>query len=276
MKKTMRFALILLFLAASTGIAAAPSPESGTIYGRVTDLDGNPLPGASVALMGSNLMGMNSHVTTATGQFFFPLLVPGVYEIRIEMPGFKIQLQRGLMVRSGRSTQLHIRLEETAVDEEVAVAASDQIIDTRNATNVIVTEADAFAGIPLARELFTLWTLIPGAVPDLAGDRRFVSVDGSSPRSQILYLEGAPINDPVTGLPLLHPMEDVIAEVVSLTAGKTGGLLRNRRRPASDHHPKRRQYALRRPLLLFDRRLPGPEARGRADRDAPDSASRSI
>ncbi|MBN1939443.1 MAG: TonB-dependent receptor [Candidatus Aminicenantes bacterium] len=220
MKKMPLFMLILLILAVPAVPAAAPGIESGTIYGRVTDLDGNPLPGASVALMGVNLMGMNSHVTSATGQFFFPLLAPGVYEIRIEMPGFKIQLQSGLAVRSGRATQIHVRLEETAVDEEVAVAALDQIIDTRNTTHTAVFGPDAFTGVPLARELYAFWTLISGAVPDLAGDRRFVSVNGSSPQSQSVFLEGAPINDPVTGIPVIHPMEDAIAEVVSLTAGK--------------------------------------------------------
>lgn len=220
MKKTSLIALILVFLAASSGLTAAPNPESGTIYGRVTDLEGNPLPGASVALMGAKLMGMNSHVTSATGQFFFPLLTPGSYEIRIEMPGFKIQLQRGLTVQSGRATLLHVRMEETAVDEEVAVPATDQMIDTRNATSAVVPVSEILAGIPLARELYALWTTVPGAVPDLGGDRTLVSVDGSAPRSQIVYLEGAPINDPVTGLPILHPMEDVISETVSLTAGK--------------------------------------------------------
>jgi len=220
MKKTFLISIIFWLLAGAAGIAASPVIEWGTIYGRVTDLDGNPLPGASVTLTGSNLMGMNSHVTSATGQFFFPLLAPGSYEIRVEMPGFKVQLQRGLAVPAGRAALIHVRLEETAVDEEVAVAAGDRMIDTRNAKTVIVTGSDILSQIPLFRDLSRLWALVPGAVPDLAGDQRLVSVEGSAPRSQAVYLEGMTMNDPVSGLAVLHPMEDAVDEVVVITSGK--------------------------------------------------------
>jgi len=220
--KTRFFAtgMLLIVIGAAAGAAAGPAaPESGTIFGRVTDLDGNPLPGASVALTGPALMGMNSNVTSATGQFFFPVLAPGTYEIRIEMPGFKIQVQRGLSVQSGRAMQIHVRLEETAVDEEVAAPAGDQPFDTRNTKNSAVFAPDILTRLPLPRDLFHLWPLVPGAVADVARDRRFVSVEGSTPRNQIVKLEGAMMNDPVTGLPLFHPIDDAVEEVEYVTTG---------------------------------------------------------
>ncbi len=220
--KTRFFATGILFIVIGAAAVTAAGPaalESGTIFGRVTDLDGNPLPGASVALTGPALMGLNSNVTSATGQFFFPVLAPGTYEIRIEMPGFKIQVQRGLSVQSGRAMQIHVRLEETAVDEEVMAPPGDQPVDTRNAKNSGVLAPDILTRLPLPRDLFHLWPLVPGAVADVILDRRFVSVEGSAPRSQIVKLEGAMMNDPVTGLPLFHPIDDAVDEVEYVTTG---------------------------------------------------------
>ncbi|MCX6566334.1 MAG: carboxypeptidase-like regulatory domain-containing protein [Candidatus Aminicenantes bacterium] len=221
--KTKFFTALMLFIfigAAGVTAAGPAAPESGTIFGRVTDLDDNPLPGASVALTGPALMGMYSNVTSATGQFFFPVLAPGTYEIRIEMPGFKIQVQRGLSVQSGRAMQLHVRLEETAVDEEVTAPAGDQPVDTRNTKTSAVFNSEILARLPLPRDLFHLWPLVPGAVADVARDRRFVSVEGSAPQNQIVKLEGAMMNDPVTGLPLFHPIDEAVEEVEYVTSGQ--------------------------------------------------------
>ena len=166
--KTRFFATGILFIVIGAAAVTAAGPaalESGTIFGRVTDLDGNPLPGASVALTGPALMGLNSNVTSATGQFFFPVLAPGTYEIRIEMPGFKIQVQRGLSVQSGRAMQIHVRLEETAVDEEVMAPPGDQPVDTRNAKNSGVLAPDILTRLPLPATFFISGPWFPGPWP---------------------------------------------------------------------------------------------------------------
>ncbi|MHB8056207.1 MAG: TonB-dependent receptor, partial [Candidatus Aminicenantales bacterium] len=225
--KTKSFAAFILmaFFAAAGASAAGPiAPESGTMFGRVSDLDGNPLPGASVSLIGPAVMGQRSSVTSATGQFFFPLIDPGVYEVRVEMPGFKIQLQRGLAVQSGRTMVVVFKMEETAVDEEVAAPAGDQPLDTRSAKVSGVLDSDVLTRIPLPRDLFHVWALVPGAVADVATDRRFVSVEGSDPRSQIVMLEGAVLNDPRTGIPAAHPPDDVISEVEYVSDGQPAGI----------------------------------------------------
>lgn len=225
--KTKPFAALILCLLLGAAGAAAAGPagsESGTILGRVSDLDGNPLPGASVALIGPALMGQRSTVTSATGQFFFPLIDPGVYEVRVEMPGFKIQLQRGLIVESGREMIVVFKMEETSVDEEVAAPAGDQPVDTRNAKVFGVFNEETLNRLPLSRDLLHVWDMVPGAVSDVASDRRFVSIEGSDPRGQIVALDGGIINDPRTGIPAMHIPDDVIEEVEYVSAGNPAGI----------------------------------------------------
>jgi hypothetical protein len=222
--QTTVLSLFLLALAAGFAAAGPASPETGTIFGRVTDKNENPLPGASVSLVGSSLMGMRGHVTSAMGQFFFPILSPGLYEIRVEMPGFKIQVQRGLAVRSGQTTQISVRLEETAIDEEVTVPAGDQALDTRAMKTSGVIDARMLASLPLARDISALWPLIPGAVADIVHDQRLVSIGGSASRSQIVMLEGMLMNDPVTGLPLGNINYDIFDDVLYVTAGQPASI----------------------------------------------------
>jgi len=226
MKMKLFAALILCtFLGAAGAASAGPiAPESGTMFGRVSDLDGNPLPGASVSLVGPALMGLRSSVTSATGRFFFPLIDPGVYEVRVEMPGFKIQVQHGLAVQSGRAMVVVFKMEETTVDEEVAAPAGDQPLDTRSAKVSGVLDRDVLTRTPLPRDLFHVWALVPEAVADVATDRRFVSVQGSNPRSQIVLLEGAVMNDPRTGIPAIHPPDDIIDEVEYVSAGQPAAI----------------------------------------------------
>jgi len=223
-RQTVILSVFLLALAAGVAAAGPASPETGTIFGRVTDKDDNPLPGASVSLVGSSLMGMRGHVTSATGQFFFPILSPGLYEIRVEMPGFKIQVQRGLAVRSGQTTQIRVHLEETAIDEEVTVPAGDQALDTRSMKTSGVIDARMLTSLPLVRDLSALWPLIPGAVADIVHDQRLVSIGGSASRSQIVMLEGMSMNDPVTGLPLGNLNYDNFDEVQYVTAGQPASI----------------------------------------------------
>jgi protocatechuate 3,4-dioxygenase beta subunit len=81
------------FLAAFLAVALV-SPvlaqrQTGGLAGKVVDIEGRPLPGATVSLTGPSLMGIVHYVTSDTGLFRFAALLPGEYDLRAEMPGFK-------------------------------------------------------------------------------------------------------------------------------------------------------------------------------------------
>ena len=75
----------LLFLL--TGLAFADGPETGTVSGKVTNAQGEPLPGVMVTIEGDR--GTQTTVTDESGNYRFALLVPGSYVIKGALEGFK-------------------------------------------------------------------------------------------------------------------------------------------------------------------------------------------
>src|SRR5687768_9624083 len=62
---------------------------TGSISGRVHSSDGQPLPGAIVAVTSPILQGVRTAVTSGSGDYLIPLLPPGTYAVVFELSGFQ-------------------------------------------------------------------------------------------------------------------------------------------------------------------------------------------
>ena len=60
----------------------------GEIVGKVTDEQGAILPGVTVTLSGPAVMGVQISTTNERGQYRFPGVGSGTYELRFELSGF--------------------------------------------------------------------------------------------------------------------------------------------------------------------------------------------
>jgi outer membrane receptor protein involved in Fe transport len=112
-------ALVLLALLLS---AAGPTAQSLTsLTGRVLDSSGSALPGATVTLAGA---GVNSNrrtvVTDQGGHFKWADLAPGLYDLTVELPGFKPLSRQGVSVAAG-STVVDLFLDLAGIAESVVV-----------------------------------------------------------------------------------------------------------------------------------------------------------
>ena len=85
----MRKALLLgvAVALAFTGSAFAQETQSGTIAGQVLDPQGAAVPGATVTV--TSPQGEKTYTTDAEGRFIAPFLVPAMYDVRVELTGFK-------------------------------------------------------------------------------------------------------------------------------------------------------------------------------------------
>src|SRR5437870_5649601 len=94
----MRIAQLILFAAIS--LTAYGQTVSGSVTGIVTDPGGGVVPGTKVQLRNELTDQTQEFVTDNAGNFLFPLVVAGSYELRIEQPGFKTFVQRHVLVAS--------------------------------------------------------------------------------------------------------------------------------------------------------------------------------
>jgi len=121
-KNIFKVSLILLLAFGITSASFAQGRQTGSISGTVSDEEGNLLPGVTVTLTGSGIMGNLTSFTGETGRFRFPSLIPGEYEIKAEVAGFITAIRKGLRVQAGKTTDVHIIFTITTIEEQVIVA----------------------------------------------------------------------------------------------------------------------------------------------------------
>ena len=89
LRKDRFLAIVLIFVAFTSGLAFGQSGTTGAIEGRVTDDGGVPLPGAEVKVSSPDLIGgVQIKLTNAEGRFRFAALTRGTYLIEASLAGF--------------------------------------------------------------------------------------------------------------------------------------------------------------------------------------------
>src|SRR5207237_6396585 len=94
--------MILVMLC--SGIAFAQSKTAGTLSWTVTDPTESVVPGAKISVTsGETGTALESTVTDANGDYRIPLLPPGVYDIKVEKPGFAAQSRKSVVITVGQA-----------------------------------------------------------------------------------------------------------------------------------------------------------------------------
>jgi hypothetical protein len=214
-KKIFNLSLILLLTCGLTSIGFAQGRQTGSIHGIVFDEEGTPLPGATITLSGPALMGTKTYLTGAEGRFRFVALLPGEYEVKVELPGFKPYIRKGLRCSVGKTTDCRINLTVTAVEEEITVTAEAPTIDIESTKMSVHYDTDFLLSIPYARDLYGITQSLPGAVEAESGREytRMTSILGGPLRSTLYQLDGAIMNDPTTHYIAANVNVDIYEEI---------------------------------------------------------------
>ena len=89
---------LVLFTFLSAGPVAA-QVATGSIIGTVSDSSHQLVPGAQVSIREINRNTTTSVITDASGVYSAPFLVPGTYEVQVELQGFKTWIRRGIVLQ---------------------------------------------------------------------------------------------------------------------------------------------------------------------------------
>lgn len=205
MEKTGRNLVVFLcfFLLISFTLQA----QTLTIEGKVMSTDQEPLPGATVLLSSPNLIGgVRTKITNTEGRYRFVGLMPGTYTLRVELQGFKPQLQEDLRLSEGRTLTVDFNLEVGGIDEEVTVIDTAPTIDIKDSQTVTtVMKTEYLQKLP-NRGVESALSVTPGV------HRR--SAFGSATSNANSYmLNGVSVNDPEAGESGMNPSYDSVEEV---------------------------------------------------------------
>ena len=216
--------ILVLFLAMSSSARLA-AQTSGSISGHVADATGAVIPDANVALTNVGTGAERSTVTTGTGDYLFPDVPPGDYDIQATHQGFKAAESKNVEVQVQQSLRQDFTMSIGQVTQTVTVAATGDLLQVENATLGTVVENAAINEMPLNGRNYlslvalssnanTLSTASGQAGSRLGGDRASQSISIGGQRIMFDYytLDGVNNTDPdfntYVGLPSLDGIQE--------------------------------------------------------------------
>src|SRR5216684_3877010 len=103
----------LLLLAGALLLSAIPAYGQGLgeFVGTVTDPSGGAVPAAKVTVTEAGTGFTRSTTTGAEGYYAIPSLRPAVYNLFVEMPGFRAFKQTGITLKADQTATLNVKLE---------------------------------------------------------------------------------------------------------------------------------------------------------------------
>ncbi len=170
--KLARRPVVALLLAGLLGVTTAQAQvTTGTIVGTVKDEQGAAVPGATVTITEVNKGTTSVHTTDSDGSFMAPFLIPGTYDVAVELQSFKRHTHKGVVLQVNQRARVDVTLTLGGLTETTEVIGLAPLTRTDSGELGEVIEERAVRELPLnGRNFATLVYLVPGVTPGQAGE----------------------------------------------------------------------------------------------------------
>jgi hypothetical protein len=205
------------------GIAVAPLEaqlDYGAIIGTVRDTSGAVVSGAKVTVRGLDTNVQSSASTNDQGNYSFPGLRGGNYEVTASVVGFRPVKSDALLLRVSDRLRMDLTVEPGQLNEQVTVEAeASPLLETDTSTRGQVIQSQQIEELPLNKRDYTqLVLLVPGTTynPDqrLGGA---ISINGNRTLQNDYLLDGVDNNSHATSfrgdrVDVMLPSVDAVEE----------------------------------------------------------------
>src|SRR5579884_882016 len=209
----------------STGVLALAGAcaygQTGQITGRATDPSGAVVPQAKVTVTQISTGVQHETRTNSDGYYTEPQLLPGLYTVAIEAPGFKPIQRTGVELQVDQDLRLDFVLELGNVSEKIVVTAQAPVLETETQSIGQVVGSRQVVELPLlGRNAYALGELVPGVrisrgMNDLPVDQistSSVSINGAPGNANEFLLDGAPNTAAAQNQPIIYANADSVQE----------------------------------------------------------------
>ena len=143
--------------------AALAQFESAVIVGTVRDANGGAVPGVTLTAK-NDLTGITlTTKTDAEGNYIFPALRIGTYQVTATQQGFANAVAGGLSLTVNARLRVDLALQVSSVNETVNVTAASALLETDSSSKGQVIQAKQITELPLlSRTYSSLALLSPG------------------------------------------------------------------------------------------------------------------
>ena len=171
----------------AAGLLLAQSTTS--LRGTITDSAGAVVPGAIVTASNPKMGFTRQTSSDTTGQYQFPQIPPGIYNVKVEQNGFRVATQNDIELLVNTPATVSIKLELGSVTETVNVTAETSALNTVDASVGNAFTQTQVRQLPLlTRNVVELLSLQPGVTS--SGE-----VLGAKRDQNNITLDGVDVND---------------------------------------------------------------------------------
>ena len=134
------------------------------MVGSVRDPQNSAIPGASVSLTNAGTGEVRNTETNDGGEFVFPAVLPGAYNLKVAKEGFRPLERRGLALSSSQTLAVGtIALTIGGVAETVTVTSESTAVQTASSESSAQIEAkQTEMTLARGRDVMSLLNMLPG------------------------------------------------------------------------------------------------------------------
>ena len=175
------------FLMAGAGFAQT---INGTIGGTISDVAGDPIPGATVTATNQETGIDRALITDANGYYSAKALQVGTYTVSAELAGMQTTQQIDISVLVGQIKDVHLTLEIESSSEVITVTSEAPIIEVSRSGAANYIDEVQIESLPTVGRDFTDFAILtPGVQRD--SQRGFLTISGQRGMYSGLSVDGA-------------------------------------------------------------------------------------
>jgi len=211
--------ILLLMLSAASAFGQA---VFGSIFGTVTDPSGASVANAKVTVTNERKGTTDEVTTNDSGNYSVTHLIPDIYTVRIEAPGFKAIQQKGISVSADAAARMDGQFQVGSATEQVEVTSEAPQLKTDRAEVAVEFNERAVESLPILNRNFTSFELASPGTQKLVGwshaatenpqGGQQIFVNGQHFSGTGFELDGTDNQDPILGIIVVNPNLDAIQE----------------------------------------------------------------
>src|SRR3954465_2456574 len=215
----------LLSLLLATALFAPARAQAQAVYGSINgvipDASGALVPGASVTITSVARQTSDTVMTNDQGFYTKDRLVPGVYEVKAELQGFKTAVFPDIRVSVDTNTPLNVKLALGQLSEAVTVGGFSPVLKTDRADVATTFDAKQITDLPVLDRNFTKFILLTPGTQQLQWQHAASENPQGSTQTMVngqhfsgtgYQLDGTENRDPILGIIVINPNFESIGE----------------------------------------------------------------
>ena len=187
------FFLILSGFVTLAVSAQDQSSVRGQLGGTVVDSTGAVIQGATINLLGPT--GNATRTTNEQGEFTFPALIPGFYDVKVSKDGFKGTTVQKVEVSINKTSAIRVTLELGAVTQTIEVVASSVSVESQSTAVTADLTDTVYNNLPLSRSITSVFYVSPGVASGIGSGTMNPAISGGTGLENAYIADGVLLND---------------------------------------------------------------------------------